>query len=109
VILWRVLPYSARAAPRMPGGALWFPREPQGTGRHDNPERYGCLYAGETPLSPVAEALAPFRAAGPLSPAMLMRAGLPLTLDHPAVRDAADLLGLAPPPERSRRGDSSPA
>ncbi len=80
MILWRALPWRARSAPTEPGGALWFPRELQGAGRHDNPERYGCLYATEDPVAAVTECLAPFRGAGPLSTAMLTRAGLPLAL-----------------------------
>jgi hypothetical protein len=80
VILWRALPWRARSAPSEPGGALWFPRELQGAGRHDNPDRYGCLYATEDPVSAVAECLAPFRGTGRLSTAMLTRAGLPLAL-----------------------------
>ena len=44
VILWRVLPWDPSARPAAPGGALWFPRPFQGTARHDNPARYGCLY-----------------------------------------------------------------
>src|SRR5271157_3320615 len=44
VILWRLLPWIADAPTNAPGGALWFPRELQGHGRHDNPVRYGCLY-----------------------------------------------------------------
>ncbi len=78
--LWRVVPWRAQAPPREPGGALWFPRELQGLGRHDNPDRYGCLYASEAAVAAVAEALAPFRGSGALSPGMLTRAGLPLAL-----------------------------
>lgn len=80
MILWRLLPWRADARPTEPGGALWFPRELQGGGRHDNPDRYGCLYVAEDPLSTVMEALAPFRGTGVLSPAALVRAGLPLSL-----------------------------
>jgi hypothetical protein len=80
VILWRLLPWRAEAAPAESGGALWFPRELQGAGRHDNPDRYSCLYVSESPISAVAEALAPFRGTGVLKPAMLCRAGLTLAL-----------------------------
>lgn len=80
VTLWRLMPWRAQAAPREPGGALWFPRELQGLGRHDNPDRYGCLYVSEAAVSAVGEALAPFRATGALAPGMLVRAGLPLAL-----------------------------
>jgi hypothetical protein len=81
VICWRLLPWQARASPDEPGGALWFPRELQGAGRHDNPDRYGCLYVSEeAAVSAVAEALAPFRGTGGLSEAMLDRLGLRLAL-----------------------------
>jgi hypothetical protein len=80
MILWRLLPLVPDVAPSSPGGALWFPRELQGTGRHDNPERYGCLYLSESPLSAVAEALTQFRGAGVLTQGMLIRANLPLAL-----------------------------
>jgi hypothetical protein len=59
---------------------LWFPRELQGNGRHDNPDRYGCLYLSASPMSAVAEALAQFRGAGVLTRGMLIRANLPLVL-----------------------------
>jgi hypothetical protein len=97
VILWRLLPLMPGAAPAGPGGALWFPRELQGAGRHDNPESYGCLYASESPVSAVAEALAPFRGTGVLSPAMLSRAGLPLMLARLELEDGSRLVDLDDP------------
>lgn len=80
MILWRLLPFQRRASPHEPGGTLWFPRELQGAGRHDNPERYACLYVSENPVSALAEALAPFRGAGALSSAMFSHAGRRLAL-----------------------------
>jgi hypothetical protein len=80
VILWRVLPHDPAAGPDEPGGARWFPRQFQGAGRHDNPDRYGCLYLAEQAVSAVAEFLAPFRGAGDLRPSMLVRSGRPLAL-----------------------------
>jgi len=91
VILWRVLPWRGEGRPTDPGGALWFPRELQGVGRHDNPDLYGCLYVGESPVSPIAEALAPFRGAGAITEGMLMRSGLPLALAQLSL--AEDRLG----------------
>jgi hypothetical protein len=61
VILWRILPWDPAAAPHDRGGALYIPRGFQGQGRHDNPDRYGCLYAAGETVSAVAEILAPFR------------------------------------------------
>ena len=80
MILYRVLPLDRRAAPPEPGGALWWPRLLQGAGRHDNPGLYGCMYVSESPVSGVAEALAPFRSSGELIPEMLVRGQRPLAL-----------------------------
>jgi hypothetical protein len=95
--LWRVLPWDGRARPRDAGGALWFPRPFQGSGRHDNPDRYGCLYVSEDPASAVAEALAPFRGTGELTPAMLERAGQPLALVAIDLPDETRILDLDEP------------
>jgi len=97
VILWRLLPLVHDAPPTGPGGALWFPRELQGAGRHDNPDRYGCLYASESPVSAVAEALAPFRGTGALVPTMLLRVGAPLVLAQIQLEDDSDLIDLDEP------------
>ena len=80
MIVWRVLPLDPAAASLEPGGPLWFPRALPGVGRHDNPDRYGCLYATLHPVAAVAEALAPFRGSGQLTDAMLMRGGRRLVL-----------------------------
>jgi hypothetical protein len=92
VTLWRLLPWDTRAAPSEPGGALWFSRALQGAGRHDNPDRYGCLYVTEDPVSAVAEALAPFRGTGALSAAMMTRGGLPLALAELRLEDDSELV-----------------
>jgi len=105
VILWRVLPLDPSARADQPGGGVWFPRELQGAGRHDDPDAYGCLYVAEVAASAVAEALAPFRGAGRLHASMLERSGrrlslVALELDHtqalvdlddPLVLDAEEL------------------
>jgi len=81
-----------------------MPRELQGEGRHDNPERYACLYLATDAQSAVVEQLARFRG-NVLVPGMLRRRGLPLglatlhlderarlvDLDDPVVLDARDL------------------
>lgn len=97
MIVWRVLPVDPAAAEDAAGGPLWFPREHQGAARHDNPTAYGCLYAAETPVSAVAEALAPFRGRGALTPAMLERAGRRLSLAALELREPAGLLDLDEP------------
>jgi hypothetical protein len=95
--LWRVLPWDDEVRPREPGGALWFPRPFQRSGRHDNPERYGCLYVSEEPASAVAEALAAFRGAGELDDAMLVRSGRRLALVAVDLPDDATLVDLDEP------------
>jgi hypothetical protein len=97
VIVWRVLPVDPAAAQDAAGGPLWFPREHQGAARHDNPTAYGCLYVAETPVSAVAEALAPFRGRGALTAAMLERAGRRLSLVALELREPPRLLDLDAP------------
>ncbi len=97
MILWRLLPWASDAPPAGPGGALWFPRELQGAGRHDNPARYGCVYAAERLVSAVAEALAPFRGTGRLAAAMLLRGGLELALAELRLDEEAELVDLDSP------------
>ena len=97
MILWRVLPWDPSARPAAPGGALWFPRPFQGTGRHDDPARYGCLYVCESAVSAIAEALAPFRGTGDLHPGLLARMGRPLALAELELDDGAALVDLDDP------------
>jgi hypothetical protein len=104
VNLWRVLPWRAQAPPRESGGALWFPRGLQGLGRHDNPDRYGCLYVSEAAVAATAEALAPFRGAGALAPGVLLRAGLPLALARLELDDDAGTVNLDDPRVLAGRG-----
>ncbi|MBS1888956.1 MAG: RES family NAD+ phosphorylase [Actinobacteria bacterium] len=95
--LWRVLPLDRRAAPAGPGGPLWFPRELQGHGRHDNPDLYGCLYVSEDAAAAVAEPLSAFRGTGRLTASMLTRLGRPLALAELEVPDAAPAVDLDDP------------
>jgi hypothetical protein len=97
LILHRVFPRDPRAAPTEPGGSLFWPRGLQGYGRHDNPELYACIYASETRLSPVAEALAPFRGAGEVTGGMLERGGRPLALASFELPDRLGLVDLDEP------------
>ncbi len=80
-----------------PGHALWVPREYQGTGRHDAPDRYGCLYLAEAAVSAVAEMLAPFRGSGELHPALLVRSGRQLALAELELAADATLIDLDDP------------
>jgi RES domain len=97
VRLWRTLPLDRRAAADEVGGALWFPREQQGYGRHDNPDLYGCLYVAEAAASAVAEALADFRGTGRLTASMLTQLGRPLALAEIALPDEAVVIDLDDP------------
>ena len=85
-----------RAALAEPGGALWFARAFQGDGRHDNPERYGCLYVAEVAVSAVVEQLARFRG-NVLVAGMLRRRGLPLGLARLELDARARLVDLDRP------------
>lgn len=77
--LYRCFAWDARAKHDAPDGPLWFPRPFQGEGRHDNPDRYGCLYVADRALSCIVEQLARFRGQK-LTPGLLRRRGLPLGL-----------------------------
>ena len=97
MILWRVLAADPGAAPREPGGPLFFPRPFQGRGRHDNPARYGCLYLTSDPTSAVVEAIARFRGSGDLREEMLAREGRPLAMARLELPDEAELIDLDEP------------
>lgn len=60
-MLYRAFPWLPAAAPSDPGGALHVPRERQGVGRHDSPDRYGALYVSRSAVSAVAERIQAFR------------------------------------------------
>jgi RES domain len=97
VIAYRVLPRERGARKGRPGHPLWFPRKLQGSGRHDNPDLYGCLYVAEDAVTALAERLAPFRGSGPLHPSMLTQAGRPLALATLSLEDSARVVDLDDP------------
>jgi len=96
VIVHRCFAWSERARPTHPDGPLWFPRDYQGDGRHDNPDRYGCLYLTDREVSAVVEQLARFRGQR-LVPEMLVRRGLPLGLAAIELPDRAQMIDLDDP------------
>jgi hypothetical protein len=96
VILHRCFAWDERVADDGPDGPLWFPRAYQGEGRHDNPDRYGCLYLSASPLSTVVEQLARFRGQR-LMASLLRRRGLPLALADLDLDDDAELVDLDDP------------
>ena len=64
MILYRCFAWNERARPGKADSPLWFPKEFQGEGRHDNPDLYGCLYLADRAVSCVVEQLARFRVVG---------------------------------------------
>lgn len=94
--LWRVYP-AGNAAERAEGGPLWFPRQYQGDGRHDNPDLYGALYLTTMALTAVVEVLAPFRGTGPLEPGLLRRMGRSLALAEIELADRVTIIDLDEP------------
>lgn len=96
MILYRCFAWDERARADGPDGPLWFPRLYQGEGRHDNPDRYGCLYLSFSALSTVVEQLARFRGQR-LLPSLLRRRGLPLALADLELDDEAELVDLDDP------------
>jgi hypothetical protein len=96
VILYRCSAWRAAAADAAPDGPLWFPRPFQGDGRHDDPDRFGCLYLADRPISCIVEQLARFRTQR-LTPPLLRRRGLPLALADIELDDRATLLDLDDP------------
>ena len=94
--LFRGFPWDARVGHGVRGGALWFPRIVQGSGRHDNPLLYGCLYVTARALSAVVEQFA--RLSGTfLSAGDLVFAGLPLALAAIDLDDGARVVDLDEP------------
>ena len=96
MILHRCFAWNERAADAGPDGPLWFPRVYQGEGRHDNPDRYACLYLSVSPLSTVVEQLGRFRGQR-LLPSLLRRRGLPLALADLELDDDVELVDLDDP------------
>ena len=96
MIVWRVLPWDPSARPRDLGGPLYIPRAFQGVGRHDNPTRYGCLYASVEPKAAVAETLAQFRGE-PLSEGLLEVGGTRLAVAPLDLADDVELIDLDEP------------
>lgn len=96
MILYRCFAWDERAGHAAPGGALWFPWELQGDGRHDAPDRYGCMYVSEEPVSALVEELARF-AGTVLGATDLRRGRLPLGLAEVQLAEAALLVDLDSP------------
>lgn len=102
MILHRCFAWNERARAGQPDSPLWFPREFQGDGRHDNPDVYGCLYLTDREASGVVEQLARFRGQR-LIDALLVRRGLRLALAAIELPDDAELVDLDDPATLRRR------
>jgi hypothetical protein len=103
-VLYRVFPHLPGQEPLEEGGALFVPRERQGTGRHDNPDHYGALYVSRSAESAVAERIQSFRGQTLTDDDLARRDGSRYAL---AALDDAGLSGvvdLDDPSELVRRG-----
>jgi hypothetical protein len=96
LILYRCFPWDLRGRSRSAGGPLWFPREWQGEGRHDNPSVYACLYVTDSEQAAVVEQLADFRGSRFVE-SMLERNGFPLALAAIELAEDRELLDLDEP------------
>lgn len=96
MILFRCFAWNDAGRHHERDGPLWFPREFQGEGRHDNPDAYGCLYLADRAVSGVVEQLARFRGQR-LTPALLRRRGLPLAIAELDLAQSAPLVDLDDP------------
>ena len=98
LILHRCFAWNERARAGQPDSPLWFPRDYQGDGRHDNPDVYGCLYLTDREVSGVVEQLARFRGQRLIEP-MLIRRRLQLALAALELPDDSELVDLDDPAE----------
>jgi hypothetical protein len=96
VNLYRCFAWNPQAVEGDPDAPLWFPRPYQGEGRHDNPDRFGCLYLADRAVSAVVEQLARFRGQR-LLPSMLKRRGLSLALATLELDEQAELMDFDDP------------
>lgn len=90
MLLWRVFPYDASAAPGAPFSADCIPTG-QGAGRFDVPDLTPVWYFAESPDHAVAEVLQGLRNQA-LDAADLTRYGMPLALVHARLRLARSKL-----------------
>lgn len=96
MILYRCFAWDLAGSGVQWGGPAWFPRPLQGEGRHDAPERYGCLYVSEEPVSAIVEELAPL-GGGQLAAGDLVRGRLPLALATLRLAENAVVVDLDDP------------
>lgn len=102
MILYRCFAWNERARVDQPDSPLWFPREFQGDGRHDNPGVYGCLYLSDREVSGAVEQLSRFRTQR-LIDQLLVRRGHRLAIAAIELPDSAEVADLDDPAELRRR------
>ena len=102
MILYRCFAWNERARADQPDSPLWFPREFQGDGRHDNPDVYGCLYLTDREISCVVEQLARFRTQR-LIDDLLLRRGHRLAVAAIELPESAEVVDLDDPVVLRRR------
>jgi hypothetical protein len=102
LIVYRCFAWNERARAGQPDSPLWFPREFQGDGRHDNPDVYGCLYLSDRETSGAVEQLARFRTQR-LIDDLLVRRGQRLAIAAIELPDTAELVDLDDPSVLRRR------
>ena len=102
-MLYRVFPYRDGAGPLDDGGPLHIARALQGTGRHDNPDRYGALYASRVPEAAVAERLAAFRGQEVANADLVSAGGRPYALAEVDDDRLSPLVDLDDPAQLLRR------
>jgi hypothetical protein len=96
VTLHRCFAWNPQTLEQGPDTPLWFPRQYQGEGRHDNPDRYGCLYLADRAVSSIVEQFARFRGQRLLS-SMLKRRGLTLAVAALELDARAELVDFDDP------------
>jgi hypothetical protein len=95
VEIFHTFPLRRGAALDAPGGPLYVPRERQGFGRFDAPDRYGAFYFSTLAISAIAEQLQAFRGRALPSSALRRADGSILALarmelDEPTLVDLDD-------------------
>lgn len=101
--IFHTFPMRRGAAADAPGGPLHAPRQRQGFGRFDGPNRYGAFYFSAVAVSAVAEQLQAFRGRALPASALRRADGSVLALARIELDDAVDLVDLDEPRELVRR------
>ena len=104
VELFRIFPWDGRTRGDAAGGPLYVPRQKQGAGRHDIPERDGVLYCSEIAGSAVAEAIKSFRGQSVPRSVFIRPGGMTIALATLELDDAIALIDLDDSAHLASRG-----